>query len=68
MLVTAEDRQALWNNLDVIDCFATDHGALYQYVFFALYKLEVVRYIYLNVLRYIYLILALYTILYFSLY
>lgn len=26
MLVTAEDRQALWNNLDVIDCFATDHA------------------------------------------
>jgi len=25
-LATAEDRQALWDNLDVIDCFATDHA------------------------------------------
>ncbi|XP_073981816.1 carbamoyl-phosphate synthetase 2, aspartate transcarbamylase, and dihydroorotase rudimentary [Rhodnius prolixus] len=26
MLCTEEDRQALWDNLDVIDCFATDHA------------------------------------------
>ena len=26
MLVTEEDRQALWDNIDIIDCFATDHG------------------------------------------
>ena len=26
MLVTPEDQKALWENLDVIDCFATDHG------------------------------------------
>jgi Dihydroorotase and related cyclic amidohydrolases len=26
MLVSEEDRQALWDNMDVIDCFATDHG------------------------------------------
>jgi dihydroorotase-like cyclic amidohydrolase len=25
-LATEKDRQALWNNLDVIDCFATDHA------------------------------------------
>ena len=25
-LVTAEDQQALWENMDIIDCFATDHG------------------------------------------
>ena len=25
-LVTAEDQKALWDNIDVIDCFATDHG------------------------------------------
>ena len=25
-LVTQEDQQALWDNMDVIDCFATDHG------------------------------------------
>ena len=27
-LVTIEDQKALWDNLDVIDCFATDHGKL----------------------------------------
>lgn len=26
MLGTQEDMEALWENLDVIDCFATDHG------------------------------------------
>ncbi|KAK2178546.1 hypothetical protein NP493_539g02066 [Ridgeia piscesae] len=26
MLVTPEDQKALWENLDVIDCFATDHA------------------------------------------
>ena len=26
ILGTKEDQQALWDNLDVIDCFATDHG------------------------------------------
>lgn len=25
-LATAEDQQSLWDNLDVIDCFATDHA------------------------------------------
>lgn len=25
-LVTEEDQCALWENLDIIDCFATDHG------------------------------------------
>lgn len=25
-LVSEEDQQALWDNLDVIDVFATDHG------------------------------------------
>ncbi|XP_071499632.1 multifunctional protein CAD-like [Diadema antillarum] len=25
-LVTADDQQALWDNLDIIDCFATDHA------------------------------------------
>ena len=27
-LVEQEDQQALWDNMDVIDCFATDHGKL----------------------------------------
>ena len=27
-LVTIEDQKALWDNLDVIDCFATDHGKM----------------------------------------
>lgn len=27
-LVSKEDQQALWDNLDIIDCFATDHGRL----------------------------------------
>ena len=26
MLVTEVDRQTLWENMDIIDCFATDHG------------------------------------------
>ena len=26
MLVTDEDQQALWDNIDIIDCIATDHG------------------------------------------
>lgn len=26
ILGTKEDQQALWDNLDIIDCFATDHG------------------------------------------
>ncbi|XP_014278471.1 multifunctional protein r [Halyomorpha halys] len=26
VLCSEEDRQALWNNLDIIDCFATDHA------------------------------------------
>lgn len=25
-LGTKEDQKALWDNMDVIDCFATDHG------------------------------------------
>jgi carbamoyl-phosphate synthase/aspartate carbamoyltransferase/dihydroorotase len=25
-LLTLEDQQALWENMDIIDCFATDHG------------------------------------------
>ncbi|XP_041483716.1 CAD protein-like [Lytechinus variegatus] len=25
-LVTADDQQALWDNMDIIDCFATDHA------------------------------------------
>ena len=27
-LVHQEDQQALWDNMDIIDCFATDHGQL----------------------------------------
>jgi len=26
MLATKADQKALWDNLDIIDCFATDHG------------------------------------------
>ena len=28
-LVTEEDQRALWENLDIIDCFATDHGSYF---------------------------------------
>lgn len=28
-IVTKEDQDALWENLEYIDCFATDHGKLY---------------------------------------
>lgn len=31
-LATKEDMEALWENLDVIDCFATDHGNLARLV------------------------------------
>lgn len=27
-LVTKEDQQTLWDNMDIIDCFATDHGTI----------------------------------------
>lgn len=27
-LCSKEDQQALWDNMDIIDCFATDHGKL----------------------------------------
>lgn len=33
-LASPEDQQALWDNLDVIDCFATDHGSVDVIVFF----------------------------------
>ena len=26
MLCSRDDQQALWDNMDIIDCFATDHG------------------------------------------
>ena len=29
VLVTEEDQRALWENLDIIDCFATDHGSYF---------------------------------------
>lgn len=29
-LVTADDQKALWDNLDIIDCFATDHGKYHR--------------------------------------
>jgi len=28
-LATREDQRALWDNLDIIDCFATDHGTFH---------------------------------------
>ena len=31
-LVTKEDQKALWENMDIIDCFATDHGTLHSYI------------------------------------
>ena len=30
MLTSEEDRQALWENLSVIDCFASDHGSFHD--------------------------------------
>jgi len=29
-LSSPDDQQALWDNLDVIDCFATDHGKFFR--------------------------------------
>jgi hypothetical protein len=29
VLGTEEDQQALWDNLDIIDVFATDHGEIF---------------------------------------
>lgn len=34
-LVTEEDRQALWDNLEFIDCFATDHGETSLFICFS---------------------------------
>ena len=31
VLCSKEDQEALWENLDIIDCFATDHGKLQHY-------------------------------------
>ena len=31
-IVSLEDQKALWENLDVIDCFATDHGKFNCYL------------------------------------
>lgn len=30
-LASVEDQKALWENMDVIDCFATDHGKIFFY-------------------------------------
>ena len=29
VLCSKEDQDSLWDNLDIIDCFATDHGKLF---------------------------------------
>jgi len=31
VLGTEEDQQALWDNLDIIDVFATDHGEIFAF-------------------------------------
>lgn len=28
VLCSKEDQDALWENLDIVDCFATDHGTV----------------------------------------
>ena len=28
VLCSKEDQEALWENMDIIDCFATDHGRM----------------------------------------
>lgn len=33
-LVSELDRQTLWENMDIIDCFATDHGMQQLYLMF----------------------------------
>jgi hypothetical protein len=43
VLGTEEDQQALWDNLDVIDVFSTDHGeifASYEAVIYDMYRLH----------------------------
>lgn len=32
-----EDAEALWANLSIIDCFASDHGNYFQYLFYRLH-------------------------------
>lgn len=29
VLCSKEDQDALWENLDIVDCFATDHGEFF---------------------------------------
>ena len=29
-LVTKADQEALWENISIIDCFATDHGKIFS--------------------------------------
>lgn len=43
MLATEEDQKSLWENMEFIDCFATDHGKfLFQTSFFCPKPLSVV--------------------------
>ena len=32
MLGDEDDMKCLWDNIDIIDCFATDHGKITKYV------------------------------------
>ena len=32
-ICSSEDQKCLWENMDIIDCFATDHGKCYKSVF-----------------------------------
>lgn len=37
-LVNPEDQEALWDNMDIIDCFATDHGKILFLNYFCISK------------------------------
>lgn len=38
MLGDEEDQQSLWDNIDIIDCFATDHGMIIDVYCYRCYR------------------------------
>lgn len=38
-ICTLEDQKTLWDNLDIIDCFATDHGNVFIFNISFLFEL-----------------------------
>ena len=44
MLVTEEDQKSLWANMDIIDCFASDHGQCVEASSLLSLKIEINNY------------------------